>query len=91
MCAKDVSRWYEAVKTFTMDCGVSSAVGYLLGIGDRHLDNILVDLHHGKLIHVDFSILFGKGTTLRVPECVPFRLTQNLSSAVQHPGPEVIF
>ena len=68
---------------------MGSAIGYVLGIGDRHLDNILVDLKTGYFIHVDFSLVFGKGVTLRVPEKVPFRLTQNICAALKHPGQSV--
>lgn len=29
-----------------------------------------------ELVHIDFSVCFDKGSTLSVPEVVPFRLTQ---------------
>lgn len=53
-------------------------VGHVLGLGDRHLDNILLDLQSGQVVHIDFNLCFGKGAALRVPEVVPFRLTQLL-------------
>ena len=53
-------------------------VGWLLGLGDRHLDNILLDSSTGELVHIDFNIVFEEGLRLRVPEIVPFRLTQML-------------
>lgn len=34
-------------------------VTYLLGIGDRHLENILVN-KNGKLFHIDFGYILGK-------------------------------
>ena len=46
------------------------------GLGDRHLDNILINLETGQVIHVDFNVCFDKGKRLSVPEKVPFRLTQ---------------
>jgi phosphatidylinositol kinase/protein kinase (PI-3 family) len=76
---------------FTRDSAISCAIGHLLGIGDRHLDNILVDINEGKLIHVDFSLVFGRGEKLKVPELVPFRLTQNFSNALQYPGTDGAF
>lgn len=33
-------------------------VGYLVGLGDRHIQNILIDQNTAELIHIDF----GKGT-----------------------------
>lgn len=53
-------------------------MGYLLGLGDRHLDNILLDKHTGSVVHIDYNIVFDMGQQLRVPEIVPFRLTHTL-------------
>lgn len=53
-------------------------MGYLLGLGDRHLDNILLDSRTGAVVHIDFNIIFERGRKLRVPEVVPFRLTPML-------------
>lgn len=50
-------------------------VGYVLGLGDRHLDNILLDLNTAEVVHIDFNLAFDRGLQLRVPEIVPFRLT----------------
>lgn len=33
----------------------SSMVGYILGIGDRHVQNILIDNETAELIHIDFG------------------------------------
>lgn len=69
-------------------------IGYLLGIGDRHTNNILIDSNTGKgvnkalqfatgeLVHIDFGIVFEKGKTLAIPEIVPFRLTRDLVSGL---------
>lgn len=43
------------------------------------LDNVLVNLRSGSLIHVDYNVCFEKGRVLRVPERVPFRLTGNIT------------
>jgi serine/threonine-protein kinase ATR len=48
-------------------------VGHMVGLGDRHGENILVDCCSGDVVHVDFSCLFDKGLTLQKPEMVPFR------------------
>jgi PI-3-kinase-related kinase SMG-1 len=36
----------------------------------------------GEVAHIDYNICFEKGQNLRVPERVPFRLTQNLEQAL---------
>ena len=33
---------------------------YVLGVGDRHLDNLLIT-KTGRIFHVDFAYLFGQG------------------------------
>ena len=48
---------------------------YVLGIGDRHLENFLVDQTTGAVIPIDFGMAFGQGASLPVPELIPFRLT----------------
>ena len=37
-----------------------SMVGYILGLGDRHGENILFDSTNGDCVHVDFNCLFNK-------------------------------
>ena len=53
-------------------------IGWLLGLGDRHLDNILYDKRTAELVHIDYNVVFERGKQLRVPEIVPFRLTQSM-------------
>ena len=71
-------QWFYSVPNFTSTLSISSIVGYIVGLGDRHLRNIMIDSATGQLIHIDFGILFEKGRLLSVPEMVPFRLTREL-------------
>jgi serine/threonine-protein kinase ATR len=70
---------------------VWSIVGHIVGLGDRHGENILVDTRSGDCVHVDFSCLFDKGLELEKPEMVPFRLTQNVVDALGVAGTEGAF
>ena len=65
-----------------------SMVGYLLGLGDRHGENILFDATNGDTVHVDLNCLFEKGRELKFPEVVPFRLTHNMIQAFGPTGTE---
>ena len=29
---------------------------YIIGLGDRHLDNILLDFGSGEVVHIDYSL-----------------------------------
>ncbi|XP_077022849.1 DNA-dependent protein kinase catalytic subunit isoform X2 [Tamandua tetradactyla] len=50
---------------------------WVLGIGDRHLNNFLVNMETGNLAGIDFGHAFGSATQfLPVPELMPFRLTR---------------
>ena len=50
-----------------------SSISFILGLGDRHTENILLDVTTGRTVHVDFNCLFDKGQTFAVKERVPFR------------------
>lgn len=58
-----------------------SIVGHVLGLGDRHGENVLFEESNGGTFHVDFNCLFDKGLTFEKPELVPFRLTHNMVDA----------
>uniref|UniRef100_A0A2K5DLH3 DNA-dependent protein kinase catalytic subunit n=1 Tax=Aotus nancymaae TaxID=37293 RepID=A0A2K5DLH3_AOTNA len=50
---------------------------WILGIGDRHLNNFMVAMETGGMIGIDFGHAFGSATQfLPVPELMPFRLTR---------------
>lgn len=68
-----------------------SIVGHILGLGDRHLDNILVDFCRGDIVHIDYNVCFDKGPRLKIPEIVPFRLPQTVESALGLIGMEGSF
>ena len=60
---------------FVKSMAVFSIASYLLGIGDRHLDNFLVNTTDGEVLGIDFGCAFGAGVQQGVPELMPFRLT----------------
>ncbi|XBW37714.1 hypothetical protein QEN19_003298 [Hanseniaspora menglaensis] len=74
--------WYNAKKKYVSSLAVTSIIGYILGIGDRHMSNILVNCDTGELVHIDFGITFDAGKHLRIPELVPFRFTKDISDAL---------
>ena len=39
-----------------------SMVGYILGLGDRHPSNLMLDRFTGKIIHIDFGDCFGQSS-----------------------------
>ncbi|KAJ2500918.1 hypothetical protein GGH96_002332 [Coemansia sp. RSA 1972] len=83
--------WLEARSLFTRSAAAMSMVGHILGLGDRHCENILLDERSGGVLHVDFNCLFDKGLSLEKPERVPFRLTHNMVDAMGVTGYEGAF
>lgn len=46
------SQWFEKRSTYTRSAAASSMVGYILGLGDRHLHNILIDENTAELVNL---------------------------------------
>ncbi|TPX41406.1 hypothetical protein SeMB42_g05495 [Synchytrium endobioticum] len=87
----DSTTWWKKVACYNRSLAVMSVIGYILGLGDRHLDNLLLDLQSGDCVHIDYNVCFEKGRKLRVPEVVPFRLTQNLERGLGLTGVEGMY
>ena len=63
---------------FARSLSAFSAAAYILGIGDRHLGNFLIDQTDGTVVGIDFGLAFGCGLGLPVPELIPFRMTRQV-------------
>ncbi|KAH9990569.1 FAT-domain-containing protein [Russula vinacea] len=65
--------WLERRATFTRSLAVNSMVGHILGLGDRHPSNLMLERKTGKV---------------KFPEKIPFRLTRMLTHAMEVSGIE---
>ncbi|KAI3895751.1 hypothetical protein MKW98_025542 [Papaver atlanticum] len=79
------------LKRYSGSVAAMSMVGHILGLGDRHLDNILMDFYSGDIVHIDYNVCFDKGQRLKIPEIVPFRLTHMIEAALGFTGIEGTF
>ncbi|KAI8115720.1 hypothetical protein FF38_03749, partial [Lucilia cuprina] len=54
----NIQRWFKAKNNWSRTNGVMSIMGYILGLGDRHASNLLLNTYTGEVIHIDFGITF---------------------------------
>lgn len=75
---------FDYVKLCNRSLAVMSMVGYILGLGDRHPSNLMLDRMSGKILHIDFGDCFEVAMTReKFPEKIPFRLTRMLINAME--------
>lgn len=56
--------WFALRLNYSRSVATNSIVGHILGLGDRHTSNILIDNGTGEVVHIDLGIAFeqvGKG------------------------------
>ena len=87
--SKHSESWLDRRTNYTRSLAVMSMVGYILGLGDRHPSNLMLDRLTGKVIHIDFGDCFEVAMHRdKFPERIPFRLTRMLISAMEVSGIE---
>jgi len=87
--SKNSEVWLERRTNYTRSHAVMCMVGYILGLGDRHPSNLMLDRYSGKIVHIDFGDCFEAAMRReKFPEKVPFRLTRMLTKAMEVAGIE---
>jgi ataxia telangiectasia mutated family protein len=57
---KEPLSWFAMRLAYSRSLAVSNIVGHIVGIGDRHCSNILIDVSTGEMVHIDFGVAFGQ-------------------------------
>lgn len=68
----------EVLDTYVRSCAGSSVITYLLGVGDRHLDNLMLT-QDGHFFHIDFSYILGNDIK---PRPSPMKLCKEMITAM---------
>ena len=90
--SQNAEDWLDRRTNYSRSLAVMSIVGYILGLGDRHPSNIMIDRISGKVLHIDFDDCFEVAMKRdKFPEKVPFRLTRMLIKALEIGGIEGTF
>lgn len=87
----DPDEWFAKRLAYTRTTAAISMLGHVLGLGDRHGHNILLDHRTGEVVHIDLGVAFEAGRILPVPEVVPFRLTRDIVDGMGITGTEGVF
>mmetsp|Transcript_41301 Transcript_41301/g.43214 ORF Transcript_41301/g.43214 Transcript_41301/m.43214 type:complete len:1137 (-) Transcript_41301:148-3558(-) len=90
--SKNSEVWLDRRTNYSRSLAVMSMVGYILGLGDRHPSNLMLDKLTGKITHIDFGDCFEVAMKRdKFPEKVPFRLTRMLIKGLEISGIEGTF
>ncbi|XP_012281323.1 phosphatidylinositol 3-kinase catalytic subunit type 3 isoform X2 [Orussus abietinus] len=74
----------DVMDTYVRSCAGYCIITYVLGVGDRHLDNLLLTTS-GKLFHIDFGYILGRDPKPLPP---PMKLSKEMVEAMGGVGSE---
>lgn len=89
--AKNYDSFLHLKNKFLSNYSAICLVTYLFGIGDRHLENFLIQTSTGSLVMIDFGYSFGASIELPIPELIPFRFTKSMRELAAPAGVEGAF
>ena len=68
----------DAMDRYVRSCAGYCVITYLLSVGDRHLDNLLLQ-EDGRLFHIDFGYILGRDPKPYPP---PMKITKDMVEAM---------
>lgn len=82
--SRDVESFSSLRHQFITSYATMCSIHWLLGIGDRHLENTLICERTGRSIGIDFGYAFDTSVSIQCyPELVPFRLTPHILNLIE--------
>lgn len=68
----------DVINNYVKSCAGYSIICYILGVGDRHLHNLLL-CENGRMFHVDFGFILGRDPKPMPPS---MKLTSDMINAM---------
>ena len=91
----DISSYFKSLKlsnpevdvnshlnNFNLSTAAYSIITYILMIGDRHFDNIMINNSNGHIFHIDFGHILGHEARLRIFN-QPIRFTKEMKDCIE--------
>jgi len=72
--------------TYVKSCAGYCVITYLMGVGDRHFDNLMMTTD-GHMFHIDFGYILGRDPKPYPP---PMKLTKEMVRRCRHHVPVVL-
>lgn len=80
--------WFAMRLNYTRSVATTSIVGHILGLGDRHTSNILLESSTGEVVHIDLGIAFEQ-VIFHLPSFLCHCLTCFATQGKTTPSPRV--
>lgn len=80
--SRNSEAWLDRRSNYCRTLSVMSMVGHILGLGDRHPSNLLMDRVSGRIIHVDFGDCFEVAMQREVRVLLRFASTFQADNAL---------
>jgi len=78
----------ELDSNFILSCAGYCVITYLMGVGDRHLENVMMDIY-GKFFHIDFGYVFDEDPNISNPQ--GFKITDDMIKIIDSASANVKF
>jgi serine-protein kinase ATM len=59
---KTPSLWFDMRLNYSRSVATTSIIGHIIGLGDRHVSNILMDTVKGELVAIDLGVAFDQAS-----------------------------